>query len=439
MEPLSPAVLKKTTKAYQKNHGDMRRTALDLGIKPRSCQERIARAKEEGFLTAPVEKAIPKKEWTPKEVLEAGELIEVWKLNHHNVSGTARALNMSRETFRFKLDKALRIKGLDKAALLAVNLPERMNLTKTTVQYGPNGEILNEWRRLKPEADFLETVANELCKIVDGKSPVLPVPPRPVISDFMLEIPLFDVHFGKYAWSEETGTDFDLKLCEALTVGTVSRMVAEAGEFGSALLVIGGDFLHADTRDAVTPKGKNLLDVDSRYFKVWEVATQALHKCIALLSSKCNNVKIVVIPGNHDFESMFHLMRFLTAFYHTQPQIEVINNPRTRQYVHWGINLIGIAHGDVMKMKDFPSLMALEMPGAWAETTERTWHLGHLHKQMSDTRHGVLVEHLESLTATDAWHYQMGFVGSPRRISGFMWHKKWGLKRRLYVSTGEVT
>jgi hypothetical protein len=55
-----------------------------------------------------------------------------------------------------------------------------------------------------------------------------------------------------------------------------------------------------------------------------------------------------------------------------------------------------------------------------------------------DGKHSVQVEHLESLSGTDAWHHEMGFVGMPRRLTGFVWSAKHGLRQKLYVTAAEL-
>ncbi len=96
-------------------------------------------------------------------------------------------------------------------------------------------------------------------------------------------------------------------------------------------------------------------------------------------------------------------------------------------------------------MQDYASLMALENKEEWGLTSERVWHLGHIHKGKAmrtvslDGKHSVQVEHIESLSGTDAWHHESAFVGSPRRGTGFLWSARWGLRSRLYVGVDEMT
>lgn len=372
---------------------------------------------------------------------QLAEVLKAWREAGCLCATAARNLGMARQTFRERLAKArAKLEGVTGAVAPAA-VPAGLEAGKRTVQYDAAGNVVAEWRRLHPEGQQLRAIADELIALVDGKA-VLPELVQPTSSSGrMLEVPLFDQHFGKYCWADETGTDFDSAKAERLVVGAVQRAADAAGGFEEALLVVGGDYFHADSRHNTTERGGHVLDVDTRQAKVWEAATRALHRAVELLAAKANRVHVIVIPGNHDWESSFHLQRLLAAYYRNEARVHVPTSPRSRQYVLWGKVLLGFAHGHLMPMQDLASLMAAEVPEWWAQSTERTWHLGHIHKRKGlrylsgDTFHGVQVEHLESLAGTDAWHHENGFIGNPRRLEAFVWHNERGLIARHYVTT----
>ena len=375
----------------------------------------------------------------------AQALVAAWR-KAGNVSTLAAAdLGLPRRTFSDQLRVAQGILGETQAMVAPVAVPPGQRVGKTTVQYNAQGEVVSEWRRLFPEADGLQAFVDELCKISEGKAPLLPPRVAKGKDDLLLEVPLFDCHFGKYCWAPETGQDYDLSKAEQAVAQCVSYVAGEAGPVGRAVLVIGGDFFHSDTRHNMTERGGHNLDVDSRQWKVWQVAARAIHTSVAHLALTAEKIEIVAIPGNHDWESMFHLSRLLEAYYRNDKRVLVHASPKSRQYVRHGKVLLGFAHGHLMKsLHDYATLMANEQPSAWAETAERAWHLGHIHKHKTlrvagtDIQHGVQVEHLESLAATDAWHHEQGYVGSPRRLEAFVWSAAHGLRRRIYINAKEV-
>lgn len=381
---------------------------------------------------------------------KAKEIVALWEKHNRSTIKASRATGIPERTLRNQLSKAKAITGAgtrigEVKELAPAAVPDGFVPTKTTVQYDADGNVIQEWRRLSPVAEALESVANRLCEQVDGKCPKLPKIPTPKSSDLMLEIPIYDPHFGKYAWSEETGQDYNARMTRDLVIGTVAKILSQSGTVGTGLLVIGGDWLHSDNRHGITERGGNVLDMDTRQEKVWQEMTDAIHESVSLMASACSKVKVVIVPGNHDWESMFHLGRVLRAYYRKEARIEIIAGPKSRHYIQHGKVLIGVAHGHLMKMNDFPTLMAHEVPEMWAATKERVWHLGHWHtsKVMHTvgtlSKHGCTMEHLESISAADAWHHENGYIGSPRRVQAFLWHAQHGLRQRIYCTVDELS
>jgi hypothetical protein len=122
----------------------------------------------------------------------------------------------------------------------------------------------------------------------------------------------------------------------------------------------------------------------------------------------------------------------VAAVFRNSDRVHVDFSPTTRKYHRYGVNLIGFAHGCDEKIPDLPLIMATERPRDWAETTTREFHVGHVHhsKRLSsrdiDSKMGVRVRTLQSLTPPDAWHYRCGFIGSTRAAEAFLWSRERG-------------
>lgn len=380
----------------------------------------------------------------PRSPEEANAVIGAWARSGYSTKQFAKDHDLAYPTAAMWVREANVVLGTSKGQLAPVAPIHGLNMTKTTVQYNAAGDVIQEWRRLAPEAEALEAIADNLCKIVKGKSPKLPPAPKIKTEDLMLELPLFDVHFGKYCDAHETDTNYDIKIAKKIVVGAVDRVCQTAGPVGETLIVIGGDFFHSDTRHNRTEMSGHPLDVDTRQHKVWEYATNAIHESVLTAAKYSAKVRLLVIPGNHDWESSYHLSRVLAAYYRNEARVSVVDSPKSRRYVRWGVVLLGFAHGNLMKMGDMATLMAHDQGKIWGETKFRVWHMGHIHKAKGlkhlsfDGVHGVEVEHLESIAGTDAWHHENGFVGMPRRLTGFVWDRKQGLRQRIYVNASEI-
>ena len=89
-------------------------------------------------------------------------------------------------------------------------------------------------------------------------------------------------------------------------------------------------------------------------------------------------------------------------------------------------SLLGFSHGDKEK-KRISGIMQIEARQAWGRTLYHEFHLGHLHSEQTIEENGVIIRHLPSITGTDAWHHESGFVGAVRKCTCSLWDKECGL------------
>ena len=266
-----------------------------------------------------------------------------------------------------------------------------------------------------------------------------------VNGDWLFEFAPFDLHMGKLTWDEETVTNYDIKHAEDLFNASLDFLLARAqkltdGKLSRILCVFGNDVSHIDNKKGETTKGTPL-DVDTRYIKVYRRIVQIHRRAIDLLRQVAP-VDVVVIPGNHDELTSFHLGEILSAVYENDPQVSIDNSAKLRKYYEFGTNLFGFTHGDSEKVSELPLTMAREMPDAWARCESREWHIGHKHisekfesralalQQDFHSDKGVRVRRLTSLSAHDAWHTKSAYMDR-RACEAFVFHKTAGFTDHL--------
>jgi hypothetical protein len=254
---------------------------------------------------------------------------------------------------------------------------------------------------------------------------------KPPTAPHLLVIGIYDAHFGKLAWARETGENYDLSITEKIYAESVRSLIAKAGAFriGQILFPFGNDFFNIDTI-ANTTTGGTAQDTDGRYAKIMAsgqmAAIKAVDYCLGIAP-----VHIILVPGNHDAITSWHLVSFLEAWYRNNPRVTVDSGPSPRKYYRYGSTLIGLTHGNEEKHVSLPNLMATERPDLWAKTTTHEWQLGHFHKSKAtehvsvDTHDGVVVRVLPSISGRDAWHHRKGYVGR-RAAEAYLYDKKTG-------------
>src|SRR6185437_7298527 len=114
-------------------------------------------------------------------------------------------------------------------------------------------------------------------------------------------------------------------------------------------------------------------------------------------------VKVVIVSGNHDQLSCWHLGDSLECYFHNYTDVEIDNLPRQRKYHQFGNVMVMFTHGHKGKRQDYPLLMATEQPQMFGSTKFRECHTGHNHMTKLDEQHGVRVRVLPALCAPDDW------------------------------------
>lgn len=354
--------------------------------------------------------------------------------------GAAKLIGKDPSNLR-KLIKQLELQG-DVPWQSAAPTPAHLTVGKSTVQYDANGNVIQEWRRLFPQAQGMQDFVDGLCDQVKakGKAPVRKS--RKTDTDELLfEIDIYDAHLGMYADEKETkDADYDCDIAASRMVAAAEGLASRARRPAKCVLVFGGDMMHSDNRSNKTEASGHVLDVDTRYHRVVEYLIRACTDVVNIAASVAKEVEIVVIEGNHSWHSEVWLARVLDAYYSKCPNIKVKSDPSPRKHMVWGDNLLLWAHGDRIAAQKWPMIIAAEFAKEWGQTKWRHLKMGHVHHKKAmapvivNEQAGLVVEYLEALCATDAWHSGAGFVGSQKGASAFEYHKTEGLITRYLKS-----
>lgn len=250
---------------------------------------------------------------------------------------------------------------------------------------------------------------------------------RGPLGEHMLQIAIPDVHMGKLAWKAETGANYDLKIAERLFETALERLIERTAHhhIGRVLFVVGSDLLHTDNPNGTTTRGTPQ-DTEGRFHKTFWKTRQMVTRCIERLRAIAP-VDVLMVPGNHDNQTVWHLGDSLECWYHDCGDVTIDNAPTQRKYYEHGKVMLLFTHGDKGKKQDYPLLMATEQPEMFGRTVHREAHTGHIHQLQVREQHGVRVRVSPALCAADAWHAENQYVGNARAAEAFVWHPVEGL------------
>jgi hypothetical protein len=316
--------------------------------------------------------------------------------------------------------------------------PEGMYVRSTsTLIDGQTGTVKQQWVKadIQKQNEF-KAMLDASIRAAEGITPRPAVPP-PIFFDTDLATlyTMTDCHVGMLAWKKETGEAWDLEIAENCLVDTFLKMIAAAPASQLGIMNQLGDFLHFDSLKAVTPEHQNLLDADSRYQKVVEVAVRVLVRVIDALLEKHETVRVYMHEGNHDPAGSVWLRVMFARLYANNSRVIVEKSPLPYVALQHGKTMLAFHHGHLSKKEKLPLLFAAMFPEIWGATHKggRYIHTGHLHCVDEQEHPGIKVIQHPTLSAPDAYAARSGYI-SKRQATSMTYHKEFGeVARGVFV------
>lgn len=304
----------------------------------------------------------------------------------------------------------------------------------TSTLYDEDGKVRLQWVKTDAEKRGVDDLI-DLFKgaVEDYRGIAKPVKgPARANGDILVVLPMGDPHIGMYAWSDETGDDFDADIAERNLTEAVSKLVKVTPPAETCLILNLGDFFHADNSLNQTLRSNNPLDVDSRWGRVFKIGLKAMIQCVDEARRRHDKVIVKNLIGNHDDHTSQALAYALDAYFHNDERVEVDISPAKFWYYQFHNVLIGAGHGDTCKPDQLPGIMAADVPEKWGATQFRYWYTGHIHSQNMKEYPGVIWESFKTLAGKDAWHAAKGYR-SGRDMYAIVHHKDYGEVERHRV------
>lgn len=290
-------------------------------------------------------------------------------------------------------------------------------------------ELHRVWVRLKPKAgpSTQEVVGTIIDAAFVARRPMVRRAALPRANDDLLAVMVApEPHVGKGANNSTTGHgDYGIATACGLFRDAASDLLQKSSHIIPARRLIGilGDYFHADSMGGTTTKGTPVGIAGSAQEMIREGAL-ALFDVIDA-SAETAPTEVLLTPGNHDGILTWALQQILTSHYRNDRRVTVDQGFTSRKYRQWGKTLLGFTHGDKPAKKQLPQLMSLECREWWADAICKEIHTGHEHATAKiETLDGVIVRTCASTSATDQWHYENGFVGAPRTMEAWFYHRR---------------
>lgn len=303
-------------------------------------------------------------------------------------------------------------------------------VTGTSTLYDANGVERLQWVKTAAGIPSAQDIAAAIREaLTDIPKPSRIAAPKITNADLLTVYPIGDQHVGMYAWAEETGADYDLKIAERLLLSAVRHLVAKAEPSAEAVIVDVGDFTHYDTIRTETVRSHNTLDADSRYHAMIRVALRMLVACIDEALTKHKRVTLICAPGNHNDMGAAWMIESMALYYAREPRVNVVAKAGKFFFYEFGKVLLGVTHGDTGKPAKIAGVMAADEPAAWGRTEFRHWITGHVHSERVIEMQGVKWETFRTLAPGDAWSHAAAYRAA-REMHSITYHRRLGEVRR---------
>mgnify|MGYP002507806232 CR=1 FL=1 len=253
-------------------------------------------------------------------------------------------------------------------------------------------------------------------------------------TDKMLEIPIMDLHLGKLSSSDIVKEEYNSEIARECFNYIIDSVIerCKGMKFEKILFPVGNDFFNFDCVGSTTTGGTPQ-DNDRKHQTLFKDGVIMLIDGINKLSKEFQSpIDVFCVQGNHDFMTSYHAVMSLWCYFNNNENVTVDLDTSPRKYREFGNNLIGFSHGDKEK-KRISGLMQMETPKLWGQTKYREWHLGHYHSESVKESDGVIVKHMPSVTGSDAWHHNSGFIGAVRKCTCYIWDKEIGVDTTFNV------
>lgn len=292
------------------------------------------------------------------------------------------------------------------------------------------------------EIKRVETYLNDniLLSLRDLEVPNLPkIKGDEKLRDVVLELNMYDCHFGKKDFLSDEGTKETVERFEE-SISHFVDFTLKNYNIKSIILAIGNDIFNVDNLALTTTKGTPQ-DNDLSYEKMFLIVQKTVIETILFLDTIAP-VDVLMVRGNHDYISVFMLGQVLEAYFSKIDTIKVQNSlGRSIRFI--GNTAVGFSHGENDILKN-PAIIYKEFQREIFEYQQKTgtlieffeWHCGHWHglKTTIQENMGIITRFFSSLSVNDRWHYKEGYIGNRISASALIHDTKQGV-----LSTQTIT
>jgi len=365
---------------------------------------------------------------TEKEVQDLLDELNKKESLQEDSQGITQKVNVDKGTLESSIEVTYEPKSVEELAIL-----HKVDLSKY--------KISQYWSKLKPSGKFTSSI---FCSLKSSKDYTLEdfcnflknyTPPKvEIVSKYKseyedkqeidVELNIADFHLAKKTIQGDT---LDSKTFDYYkTINGLINKVCSNYSINKIVFPISNDFFHSDNYQNTTTNGTPQ-DVTGWFDEEYEKGFTLLANSISFLSTQCKELEIILVQGNHDRTKGFYVAHALEVFFKEEKHIKFKRNHSVTKSTVLGNTFIGYHHGNSCKLEELPLLFATgENSEAFGKARYREIHTGDKHHYMAKEIKGVRIQQMPSLSGTDRWHLDNGYINQIRAALALVYHPIYG-------------
>lgn len=293
-------------------------------------------------------------------------------------------------------------------------VPEGFVLRGVSTYYNSDGNPTAQWVKSASDKEVQFQMMIERIELAcEGIKPWKPVKkPKTVETDLLSLLVITDFHLGSYCWGDETSEDYNTDMARDLFLDSIKEMIDRTPNSKIGLLCNLGDFLHWDGLLQITPTSAHILDNDSRYSRIVDIAMTVMNEAVRMMLEKYEKVVFVCAEGNHDIAGSIWLRKFISKLYADEPRLDVIDNDFPYYAYRHGNIMLCFHHGHKVKMDRLPKVFSSEprFREDWGKSKVAYIHSGHYHHERILEDAGAITEQHPTLASRDSYATRLGLM-----------------------------
>lgn len=307
-------------------------------------------------------------------------------------------------------------------------------------------KISNYWSKLKSNGKFTSSVfatlkkpkdytAEDFSKFLEKWSPIKIAStgifyasiPKEEKEEVDVELNLADFHLAKKTFQDDSLNSKEFDYYKVVT--QLVEKITNIYNINKLVFPISNDFFHTDTYQNTTTQGTPQ-DVTAWYDQEYEKGFDILSNTIHYLLGKAKNVEVILVQGNHDRTKGFFVAHALEQYFSNgfNDSLSFQRHHSVTKHTILGNTFIGYHHGNSCKLEDLPLLFATgeKTSREFGNAKYREVHTGDKHYYMAKEVKGVRIQQMPSLSGTDRWHQDNGYVNQLRAALALVYHPEKG-------------